>query len=207
MKLIFNLCAFFFLSQSVVFSQITNDLNSQKNQSIQDYRNYFSKHQYRGKSLDTEKTLKECIALLNDQGHFTDLKNEEDIMMEVDWVKNINTTKQSSAGEFLTEAFNRLWLISESYRSKEIDVKSITPELEKLINGFVFYASLEFKRPDTNGRFHSSCFAIPTAAVNSYFALLDLMDKIDTETYHLRKWPEVRVQLESIFDSRRLSRR
>lgn len=29
----------------------------------------------------------------------------------------------------------------------------------------------------------------------------DLMDKIDTETYHLRKWPEVRVQLESIFDT------
>jgi len=181
MKFIFNLCAFFFLSQSVVFSQITDELNSLKNQSIQEYRAYFSEYLYRGHSLKTKISLNECIALLDDQGHFTDLKNEEDIMMEVDWVKNINTSKQSNAGEFLTEAFNRLWLISESYRSKEIDVKSITPELEKLIKGFVFYASLEFKRPDTNGRFHSSCFAIPTAAVNSYFALLDLMDKIESD--------------------------
>lgn len=32
---------------------------------------------------------------------------------------------------------------------------------------------------DAPGRFHASCFATPRAAVKTYFALLDLMDRIE----------------------------
>lgn len=40
---------------------------------------------------------------------------------------------------------------------------------------------LEISRPNDKPRFHASCFAIPTAAVNIYFAMVDLMDKAEKE--------------------------
>ncbi len=181
MRLTLNLIILFFLSNNILLAQNKTNSNSQKEQSILDYRTYFSSNQYRGHSLRTKKNLKECLSLLNDEGQFTDLKKEVNVMLEDNWTKSINTKKQAIAGKFLTEAFNRLWRISESFRSKEINANNLSSTHKKLIKGFIFYANLERRRPDTNGRFHSSCFAIPTAAVNSYFALLNLMDKIENE--------------------------
>ncbi|TVZ55014.1 polysaccharide lyase family 8-like protein [Lutibacter sp. Hel_I_33_5] len=155
--------------------------NSTKDDTINEFRKNLSIKKHRVKSLRTKKSADECISLLNNDGLFIDLKDKSDLILTDDWIQNISEKKQRDGGKFLTEAFNRLWRIAEKYRSKNIDVNNLTETQKKLFKGIAFYANLEQRRPDTFGRFHSSCFAIPNAAVNIYFALVDAMDTIEND--------------------------
>ena len=78
------------------------------------------------------------------------------------------------------DCFERLKVIAESYSGK----KNLDPQdngVQTLLRGIAFYGKMENERNnDAPGRFHASCFATPRAAVKIYFALLDLMDRIET---------------------------
>ena len=160
-------------------SQLAYD-NSKKETSILDYRDYFSKNSYRGNSLKTNKTLEECITLLNDNGVFTDLKSQQDDIVANELLTSEELVDQDKVGLFITEAYNRLWRIAKSYRGKSIDVSNLTSTQIKLFKGYLNYGTLEANRSN-DYRFHASCFAIPTAAINSYFSLLGAMDEIEKD--------------------------
>lgn len=80
---------------------------------------------------------------------------------------------------FLTEAYNRIWKIAEAYRKGELSKKDAL--CDKYLKAIILYGNIETGRPNNNTatRFHASCFAIPTAAVNTYFAFLKQMDDVE----------------------------
>ena len=89
-----------------------------------------------------------------------------------------NTSTQGAVNAFMDPIFNRIWTISENYRNKTIP----DAEKAKIYAAILHYGALETSRPNVSGRFHTSCFAIPTAAVNIYFCLLSSMEQIENGT-------------------------
>ena len=67
----------------------------------------------------------------------------------------------------------------EQYRNKSINIDSLTPLQIKLLKGIINYSEIEVNRADGPARFLASCFDIPTAAINSYFCLLPLMNDVE----------------------------
>ena len=45
-----------------------------------------------------------------------------------------------------------------------------------MLKAILHYGNIELGRPNDGPRFHASCFAIPTAAVNIYYAYLAQME-------------------------------
>ena len=149
-----------------------------KVKAIEEYRKFYSKNAHRGHSLNKLKSpMMQSIALLNSNGTFTDLDIEEKAFSDANAFQNRSSAVVHEVGLFLTEAYNRIWSIAEGYRSGKL--KKDEAFNEKLLKAIIHYGTLELGRPNNGPRFHASCFAIPTAAVNSYFCFLDEMDRIE----------------------------
>lgn len=155
-----------------------------KEQAVLDLRTYFSKHAYRGYQLVKSKveqfTPEQCINLLSSDGRFSDLievQNE----IESEKLNQLDSTQpQRMVGDMLQKAFNRMWRIAQTYRGKSYSEYANDETLIKLYKAINNYSKIEADRGSIgSGRFHISCFAIPTAAVNTYFCLLDAMDHIE----------------------------
>lgn len=151
---------------------------SEKVAAVEQYRDYFSKTPYRVYTLKTSLNgWKNCFDQLNDDGVFKDLiKQEENILTKNLLEKSYGSTENEVAN-FLTEAYNRLWSIAEAYRKGEADANTVYAS--KVLAAIVHYGNIEISRPNNGSRFHSSCFAIPTAAVNIYFSMLGKMDEVE----------------------------
>ena len=150
-----------------------------KEKSIQTYRRYFSIETNRSYLKKSTKTVSECISLLEKDGVFSDLREAQNEMLSKKWVKSTSYPIQLKIAPTIDEAFNRLYKIANEYSGKAIDITSLTPLQLKLLKGFINYGDIESNRGASSSRFHASCFSIPTAAINSYFSLLDLMDTIE----------------------------
>lgn len=143
------------------------------------FREKFSKTPYRLSSMKISlKSWKKSLEQLNDDGQFRDLiETEEKIKANNLLDKTFGSTENIVAG-FLTEAYNRIWSIAEAYRKGEID--TITVYSPKVLQAIVYYGNIEINRSSAAGRFHYSCFAMPTAAVNIYFSILKKMDEVES---------------------------
>lgn len=152
-----------------------------KVEAIREYRKFYAKNAHRGHSLNKVKSpMMQSIALLNSDGTFTDLNIQEKAFADANAFQNRSSAVVNEVGLFLTEAYNRIWSIAEGYRTGKL--KKDEAFNEKLMKAIIHYGTIELGRPNNGPRFHASCFAIPTAAVNTYFCFLDEMDRIEKQS-------------------------
>ena len=146
--------------------QIKDD---KKEKAIKNYRNQYAAVPYRAYDLTKIKTsVPEILAYLNDDGTFTDWTGREK--------KVIEGKDTQEMGLFITDAMNRLWKLSEEFRNDRMGVSLDKDVFRKLQKSILYYGNLEVSRSNKVNRFHASCFAIPTAAVNIYYCFLKQMD-------------------------------
>lgn len=152
--------------------------DNEKAEAIKKLRNYFSEHPYRLKALKDGVKAKEYLSLLTEKGTFSDMDPIERGFDENDtYNKGYANTSDDAAGIFIGDAFERIFQICSACRLGYISAdEALSDNLMKAIK---HYGMLEISRRNDRPRFHASCFAIPTAAVNVYFAMLDLMDKAE----------------------------
>ena len=139
----------------------------------------YSKIAYRGHQLKQVKlSVKNLDELLSDDGVFSDLKEQEKKYLKADSFNSRDLVIQNEIGLFFVEATNRLWKLAETFRNgKNIKNNKLR---EKIYKSFVHYGQLELARPNIDiGRFHASCFAIPNAAINTYFCFFKDMENIE----------------------------
>lgn len=93
----------------------------------------------------------------------------------------MESKNQEKIGLFLTEAFNRIWKIAEEFRADRMGVSLDKEVFKKCQKAILYYGNLEVSRSNRVHRFHASCFAIPTAAVNTYFCFFKQMEAVEKE--------------------------
>ena len=148
-----------------------------KKETIRRLRQEFARH-ISGTPV-TNYTLAESLSLIDADGRFTDKRPEEEIIIRNNYAAGTNMAHCIQINNLTRDCFERLQVIADSYRG----VKGLDPSdkgVQTLLRGIAFYGKMENERNnDAPGRFHASCFATPRAAVKTYFALLDLMDRIE----------------------------
>ncbi len=149
-----------------------------KEKSILEYRESFSKNGYRQHEMSKCKiSASECVNQLTPEGQFADLiELETRIYNEKLLFEKFNGTDNIVAN-FLVEAHNRIWKIAVDIRKGKFS--EYDPKYAAFLKAILHYGAIEIGRPNTIPRFHASCFAIPTAAVNTYFCLLKKMDDVE----------------------------
>lgn len=153
--------------------------NPVKEKSILDYREYYSKNAHHVSSLNEEKSnATELLALLNNEGQFLDLKSLEQKILDKKMLESNNESIRDTVAGLVAKAYNRIWKIAEAYRKGDLTEKDVLTD--KYRKAIVRYGTIEISRSNKAPRFHASCFAIPTAAVNIYFAFLKQMDEAES---------------------------
>lgn len=152
-----------------------------KEQSIKEYRQYYSTHGYRLNQLAACKlTWQECVNQLAEDGQFKDMVALENRILDEKLLLETFFGTENVVANFLVDAHNRIWRIAEAYKNgnfKESDEKYAI-----FLKSILHYGAIEIGRSNTLPRFHASCFAIPTAAVNTYFFMLTKMDQVEAGT-------------------------
>lgn len=155
-----------------------------KEKALDDFRQYFAKHAYRGHQLSKFKaekiTSQQCVDLLNENGLFKDLIADQSKIETQKFHLSQSSKQQVVVNQMLEKAFNRIWLIAQTYRGKKYSEYAGDKTLGLLFKAINNYSNIEHQRGSISaGRFHESCFAIPTAAVNTYFCLFDAMEHVE----------------------------
>lgn len=151
--------------------------NLEKEKALESLRHSFAEHPYRYHSLKTSFSGKECLEQLTDNGIFIPLQAQEVEFRKDNGFQKPYSTVQGEVGIFLTDAFNCIWKIADAYRKKELPLKKALSD--KVLKAILHYGNIELGRPNDGPRFHASCFAIPTAAVNIYYAYLAQMEEAE----------------------------
>ncbi|QZT37804.1 hypothetical protein K5X82_02640 [Halosquirtibacter xylanolyticus] len=151
-----------------------------KEEGINNFRDYFSKHSYNGYSLRNTKKLDYCLDKLQDNGSFSDVKALEDEIMDKKMYSSKWYSPQVKVNKLMGDVIPRIWRISDAIKRNQISPEQREAILTKLLKSINRYGNIEIMRGAlNNGRFHTSCFIVPTAAVNSYFALFSLMEDVE----------------------------
>lgn len=154
-----------------------------KQQSLDRLRQEYAGKKFRGYKLKTRKTLPECQELLGQDGVFEDLRAEEAVIRKEGMDQSKYTDPQKSVSALNSEAFDRLWVISETFRKQPVTTEEQIALRNRVFKGFIHYAELEDGRlTGAGGRFHECCFAIPLANVNSYFCFFNDMQRVENGT-------------------------
>lgn len=150
-----------------------------KKEAMVKLRTYFHRNPYRLDKVDMPLPPQKCLELLTERGTFSDMEaTEREFEQKGTYQKGFRTTAEDRVGIFISQAFDRICCIADGYRRKELKMEGgVLPE--KLLKAVVHYGMLEIRRPNSSSRFHASCFAIPTAAMNTYFACLEQMDEAE----------------------------
>ncbi|MEM6333009.1 MAG: polysaccharide lyase family 8 super-sandwich domain-containing protein [Planctomycetota bacterium] len=134
---------------------------------------------FRAHQLRTDGTADAAtsISLLESDGAFSDLRDQEAALRDDGSHQSPYGKPQFPVAEVSVTAWNRIWRIAEEFRGKPDNHR---PELRgRLLRAIARYAAWETSRPDGRFRFHESCFAVPTAATNTYFCLLSSMEAVE----------------------------
>lgn len=142
----------------------------EKREAVLSYRNYLAEHGYR-KTKGLLNVWEKNLNLLNADGTFSDLNDKE-----VGISKDGN---EANSGAVIVEALERVLSISEAFRCGKLDINRNADIWDKCQKAILHYGDMEVARPNKWNRFHSSCFAIPTAAANIYFCMLKQMDDVE----------------------------
>lgn len=145
--------------------------DASKVQAVGDYRKYFAEHPYRKDKQIACRNYKDYLPLICPDGTFSDLDDADAGVAE-------KGNSANSAG-IIIEALDRIWSISEAFRNGTLTLESDADVWDRCQKAILHYGGLEICRPNDWRRFHSSCFAIPTAAVNIYFCFLEQMDAVE----------------------------
>lgn len=151
---------------------------AEKKTAIQQLRSYFFNNPFRVDKHFKAEPAEKYLALLTDEGQFADFKATEELFIKEDaYHKGYQNTTDDKVGIFLNQALTRIYYIGDAYRKGKI---SATQALdEKIWKAIIHYGMLETARPNDMPRFHASCFAIPAAAANIYFAYLKEMNQAE----------------------------
>jgi hypothetical protein len=142
---------------------------------INTLRTNYSKSMWRSQDLVAD-SYSICLAQLQPNGQFKDYIATETSLANSNSFTTTSMTPQYNAGDFLYTCFARIWRIAENFRGKTIPDSIRT----RIYQSIIYYGNIETSRPNVGGRFHRSCFAIPSCAVNIYFCLLSVMDSIES---------------------------
>lgn len=147
-------------------------LDAEKEKGLKHFRDFYAVTPYRGHELKRVMPLSDILANWQDDGHFVDLEEREQQVMA--------GKDQGAIGELLSDAFFRIWKVAEEFRTDRMGFSLDKKVFKKCQKAILHYGNLEVSRSNRVHRFHASCFAIPTAAVNTYFCFLKQMDKVET---------------------------
>lgn len=151
-------------------------MNKDKQVALNQLRVHYSKQPERGHQLKRVESYETCLKLLDKDGQFKDLKKDDATFRKKKYGESNWSVQQKKVGSLHSVAMNRLWRIAEAFRNgaePQNDSKSIR---RRLYLGVIHYGAYELKRANVSGRFHGSCFVIPTAAINVYFCLFKEME-------------------------------
>jgi len=149
-----------------------------KEKSIQEYRQYFAKHGYRSSEISKCKmSAEECIQQLNENGQFDDMLTLEKKIQDEGLLTKSFSGTDNIVANFLTDAHNRIWRIAEAYKKGKFSESDL--KYPAFLKAILHYGTIEIGRSNKLPRFHASCFAIPTATVNTYFCMLKKMDDVE----------------------------
>lgn len=164
-----------------------------KEAAIEKYRQNYALNGYRRDALKTKLTWQECLNSLGEDGCFSDMAVQQRQYIAQDaFIKGSHDTQQE-IGLFLTEAIQRLWRIADAVRTKNL--KSNEALSDKYGKAILNYGGLEISRNNKGSRFHASCFAIPTAAVNIYFVFMSQLDEAEGNAVNNKQLKEVAEML------------
>lgn len=150
-----------------------------KEKSIQEYRQYFAIHSYRLSELGKMKlSAQNCIDQLTENGQFVDMVALENQIYSENILPAPTNSTDNVVANFLTDAHNRIWKIAEGFKKGSFTASN--PKYPAFLKAILHYGGIELSRSNKLPRFHASCFAIPTAAVNIYFCLLIKMDEVES---------------------------
>lgn len=152
--------------------------DSNKLEAVKKMRDYFHNHPYRLQPTSNLEQVQNFLKQLGEDGTFADMNpTERDFEKNNAYQKGFENTTDDVVGIFIASAYERLFQIASAIRLGKIaDDEALSEKIQKAI---LHYGEIEVRRPNNKPRFHASCFAIPTAAVNLYFALLDKMDQAE----------------------------
>lgn len=151
-----------------------------KEKALHELREYYATNAYRLHQLNAYSVeWQECLELLQENGQFKDLAVTEEEYRSKNWLQAPYSEPQGAVGIFLTDAFNRIWKIAEASRKGDISTKKALSDA--YLKSILHYGKLELGRPNNGPRFHASCFAIPTAAMNVYFCFMKQMESVEKE--------------------------
>ena len=149
-----------------------------KDEAIARLRSKFRTQPHRMRLEATTEQVRGYIAQLTDEGTFADMDPQERAFEKNGtYLKNFNNTTDDKVGIFLGDAYGRIYLIAEAYRKGALTAQEALND--KVLKAILHYGKIEIGRSNAITRFHASCFLIPTEATNTYFALLDEMDKAE----------------------------
>lgn len=142
-----------------------------KEKSILEFRQKYSTNGYRLNELSKCKSnAKECIIQLTPEGQFADLIELETKINNKKLLFDKSSANGNDVADFLVEAHNRIWKIAVEINKGKFSDDDI--KYKAFLKAILHYGAIEIGRSNNFPRFHSSCFAIPTAAVNTYFCML-----------------------------------
>lgn len=152
--------------------------DSMERAAMKELRARLHAHPYRFEKVAMPLSARQCLEFLTDKGTFSDMDATEAEFERLGiYKKGFHTTVNDKVGIFIGDALNRICCIADAYRKKELAAEeALSPEVLKAVT---HYGMLEVRRSNSSPRFHASCFAIPTAAENIYFAWLDKMDEAE----------------------------
>lgn len=146
-----------------------------KHSAIQSIRSLYAEKPYRSISVSAD-SVSLYKSLLSQEGLFTDLANEESEIAKGNYAEKVE--KQTYISAVTKKAFNRLWMMAETYRGKQL--QTADPILGSILRAICHYGSLEHNRINVSARWHVSCFTVPVASTHIYFSLFDLMNRIES---------------------------
>lgn len=152
------------------YKKVVVSQSKEKEKAIETFRKYFSEKGYRVRD-DYKKYYENAMKFLQEDGSFSDLNDED--------AGKANKGNQADSGGPITDAYKRIWHISEAFRHGDLTIERNNDIWKRCLKSIIRYGEIEIRRPNNNTRFHASCFAIPTAAVNIYFCHLKQMDDVE----------------------------
>ena len=160
------------------YSEARQCKNTEKEEAIEKLRAYFKNHPYRQRSEATLKDVRNYLNQLTEEGVFADMEaTEKDFLKRDVFNQGYANTHDDKGGLFLGSAFDRIYHIAHAYQKGKIEAEKALAD--KVMKAIVHYGEIEIGRRNDRPRFHASCFAIPNITTNTYFALLEEMDKAE----------------------------
>ena len=150
--------------------------DSQKEKSIQSLRKNFQKKGYRTSKYGKQWiNWKESLSQLSAEGIFVDM---EESMKRCEAGENkTQKVKRSYISNRYTDVWYRLGQMAEAVRKHKASSDEIYTEA--YLKALIHYGNIEISRNNYISRFHESCFAIPTSAMNIYYVFLDRMEECE----------------------------